>query len=104
MLSIDSVGDGGGVVADQATGTVETGEAGTTAAASTAPVVQHLEHSNGRPISWIGVSIAIIGSIIGGVWGFVPQMNWTGFWVGVGILLVGLIVLGGAKTFNTDWY
>jgi hypothetical protein len=104
MLSIDSVGDGGGVVADQATGIVETGDAGTAATASPAPVVQHLEHTNGRPISWIGVSIAIVGSIIGGVWGFVPQMNWTGFWVGVAVMLVGLIIVGGAKTMSTDWY
>jgi hypothetical protein len=105
-LSIDSFGDGGGVVADQATGTVETGGATAAAAVSSAQGAQqsqHLEHNPGRPVSWIGVTIAIIGSIIGGV-AFVPHPTWWLFWAGVAVMVVGCLVLATAKTFSTDWY
>jgi hypothetical protein len=93
-------------VADQATGTVETG--GATAAGAVSPAQgaqhpQHLEHSMGRPVSWVGVVITIIGSIIGGV-AFAPQLHWWLFWVGVAIAVVGCLVLAAAKTFSTDWY
>jgi hypothetical protein len=54
-------------------------------------------------VSWTGVTIAIIGSIIGGV-AFVPQLHWWLFWVGAGVMAVGLLILGFAKTFSTDWY
>lgn len=93
-------------MADQATGTVETGGATGAAAVSSAQGAQHaqhLEHNPGRPISWIGVVIAIIGSIIGGV-AFVPHLTWWLFWTGAAVMIVGLLVLAGAKTFSSDWY
>jgi hypothetical protein len=90
-------------VADQATGTVETGGATAAGAVSPAQGAQHLEHSSGRPVSWIGVTITIIGSIIGGV-AFVPHLTWWLFWTGVAITVVGCLVLAAAKTFSTDWY
>jgi hypothetical protein len=93
-------------VADQATGTVETGgatAAGTVSPAQGAPHPQHLEHNPGRPVSWIGVTITVIGSIIGGV-AFVPHLTWWLFWTGVAVAVVGCLVLAAAKTFSTDWY
>jgi hypothetical protein len=103
-LSISSFGDGGGVVADQATGTVESGGA-TTAAVSQAHGAGpgHLEHNPGRPISWVGVTIVIIGSIVGGI-AFVPHLTWWLFWVGVAIFVVGALVLAAARTMSSDWY
>jgi hypothetical protein len=93
-------------VADQATGTVDTG--GVTAAGAVSPAqgiqpAQHLEHNPGRPVSWVGVTITIIGSIVGGV-AFVPHLHWWLLWTGVAIAVVGCLVLAAAKTFSTDWY
>lgn len=90
-------------MADQATGTVQPAGAAGAAAVHSAQGVQHLEHNSGRPVSWVGVTIAIIGSIIGGI-AFVPQLHWWLFWVGAGVMIVGLLVLAFARTFSTDWY
>jgi protein-S-isoprenylcysteine O-methyltransferase Ste14 len=89
-------------VADQATGTVET-RGGTAAAVGQAHGMQHLEHNSGRPISWIGVSIVLVGFIFGAV-GFVPHMRWWEFWAGAAIALVGIIIIAAARTMSKDWY
>ena len=88
-------------MAEQATSTVEstTGTSGTVAHGTTA----HLEHNPGRPMSWVGVSIVIVGFVIGGV-AFVPSPTWWAFWLGVGIAVVGCLMLAVTKTFNEDWY
>ncbi|HEV3380799.1 MAG TPA: HGxxPAAW family protein [Trebonia sp.] len=92
-------------MADQATGTVET--SGGAAAAAVSPAhgagPAHLEHNPGRPISWVGTSIVIVGSIVGGV-AFVPHPTWWLLWVGVAIAVVGILVLAAARTVSTDWY
>ncbi|MGH3169595.1 MAG: HGxxPAAW family protein [Trebonia sp.] len=90
-------------MADQATGTVET--SGGAAAVSTAHAAGpgHLPHNPGRPVSWVGTSTVIVGSIVGGV-GFVPHMTWWLFWVGVAIAVLGILVLAVARTVSTDWY
>ena len=86
-------------MAEQATGTVEgTGTAGALAHGS-----GHSEHNSGRPISWVGTTVVIIGFIVGGV-AFVPSPNWIIFWVGAGIAIVGCLILLFAKVMNTDWY
>ena len=86
-------------MAEQASGTVEsTGTAGAVAHGSA-----HLEHNSGRPISWVGTSVVIIGFIVGGV-AFVPSPNWIVFWVGTGIAIVGCLILLFSKAMNTDWY
>jgi len=90
-------------VADQATGTVQTGGSTGAAAVSSAHGAQHLEHNSGRPVSWIGVTIAVIGSIIGGV-AFVPQLHWWLFWVGSAVTLLGILVMAVARTLSKDWY
>jgi len=60
-------------------------------------------HHHGRPISWVGVSIVIVGFVVGGI-AMVPSPKWVLFWVGGGIAIVGLLILAFARTFDTDWY
>jgi hypothetical protein len=86
-------------VADQSTGTVES----TDAAGTLAHGSDHMEHNPGRPISWVGVAIVIVGFIIGGI-AFVPGPNWTVFWIGTAVAIVGCLVLLFSKAMNTDWY
>jgi hypothetical protein len=98
-LSIGRPWVGGGVVAEQATGTVGgTGTAGALAHGSA-----HSEHNSGRPISWAGTTIVIIGFIVGGV-AFIPSPNWIIFWVGAAIAIIGCLILLFSKAMNTDWY
>jgi hypothetical protein len=86
-------------VAEQATGTVEgTGTAGALAHGSS-----HLEHNPGRPISWVGTVVVIIGFIIGGI-AFVPKPDWLIFWIGAGVAIIGCLVLLFSKAMSTDWY
>jgi len=86
-------------VAEQATGTVEgTGTAGALAHGSS-----HLEHNPGRPISWVGTIVVIIGFIIGGI-AFVPKPDWLIFWIGSGVAIIGCLVLLFSKAMSTDWY
>jgi hypothetical protein len=84
-------------VADQSTGTVENTDA------ALARDSGHLEHNPGRPISWVGTSIVIIGFIIGGI-AFVPAPHWTIFWIGTAVAIVGCLILFFSKAMNTDWY
>ena len=86
-------------MAEQATGTVEgTGTAGALAHGSS-----HLEHNPGRPISWVGTIVVIIGFIIGGI-AFVPKPDWLIFWIGSGVAIIGCLVLLFSKAMSTDWY
>ena len=85
-------------MAEQATGTVDSTDAGTLAHGP-----QHMEHNPGRPMSWVGVGIVIIGFIIGGI-AFFPSPNWLVFWIGTGVAIVGCLILAFSKTMNTDWY
>jgi hypothetical protein len=86
-------------VAEQATGTVEgTGTAGALAHGSS-----HLEHNPGRPISWVGTVVVIIGFIIGGI-AFIPKPDWLIFWIGAGVAIIGCLVLLFSKAMSTDWY
>jgi hypothetical protein len=87
-------------VAEQATArTVES--TGTTGAV--AHSAGHFEHNSGRPISWVGTSIVIVGFIIGGI-AFVPSPNWIVFWIGTAVAIVGCFVLLFSKAMHTDWY
>lgn len=93
-------------MAEQATDTVD--GAGAVAGTGSAAAVphgagQHLEHNPGRPISWAGTTVVIIGFIVGGV-AFVPSPNWTLVWVGAAISIVGCLILAFSKAMSTDWY
>jgi hypothetical protein len=86
-------------VAEQATGTVEgTGTAGALAHGSS-----HMEHNSGRPISWAGTIVVIIGFIIGGI-AFIPKPDWIIFWIGTGVAIVGCLILLFSRAMSTDWY
>jgi hypothetical protein len=87
-------------VADQASDI----EQSTVDAVTMLPGTPHAEeHNPGRPISWVGTSVVIIGFIIGGI-AFVPAPHWTIFWIGAGVAIVGCLTLLFAKTMNEDWY
>jgi hypothetical protein len=89
-------------VAEQSTGTVE----GTGAGGHLAYDPAHLAHNSGRPISWVGTSIVIVGFIIGGIAFPIanPGPNWVLFWLGTAVAIVGCFVLLFSKAMNTDWY
>jgi hypothetical protein len=89
-----TVGDSGAVEGPGAAGTVAHGTSA------------HLEHNPGRPISWTGTSITIIGFVIGGIAFPIsdPAPNWILFWLGTAVAIVGLLVLLFSKAMSTDWY
>jgi hypothetical protein len=86
-------------VAEQASGTV----AGTGTAGAVTHGTAHLEHNPGRPISWVGTSVVIIGFIIGGI-AMVPGPHWLVFWIGAGIAIIGCLILLFSRAMHTDWY
>ena len=68
------------------------------------PGVPHGDaHNPGRPISWVGVAVVIIGFVIGGV-AFIPHPTWWAIWVGGGVAVVGCLMLAFTKAMNEDWY
>ena len=87
-------------MADQASGTVE-GTGGSSPALVHG--AGHLEHNPGRPISWVGTSVVIVGFVIGGI-AFVPSPHWLIFWIGTAIAIFGCLILAFSKAMNTDWY
>ena len=83
-------------MAEQATGTVQgTGNAGTLAHAAA-------ESHHGRPISWIAISVIIVGFVVGGI-AMVPHPTWWLFWVGAGVAAVGGLLALATNIFE-DWY
>lgn len=87
-------------MADQATaGAVE--NTGTTGELAHGPA--HLEHNPGRPVSWVGTSVIIVGFIVGGI-AFIPAPHWIIVWIGAAIAVVGILILAFSKAMNTDWY
>jgi hypothetical protein len=104
-LSIGSVGFEEEFVADQATHTVDGGAVAGTGAAGTVAhgTSSHMEHNPGRPISWVGTSLVIVGFVIGGI-AFVPAPHWIVFWVGTGVAIIGCFVLLFSKAMSEDWY
>ena len=65
------------------------------------PDWEHEEY-HGRPVSWVAVTIIIIGFIIGGI-ALPIGPNWVLFWIGAAIAVVGVIVAGAAGIMD-DWY
>ncbi len=53
---------------------------------------KHVHHGR-TPAAWTGVTIAMIGFIVGGI-AMVTGPNWILFWISVAILVVALIVTG----------
>ncbi len=60
-------------------------------------------HHHGKPMSWIAVTVVIIGFTVGGI-AMVPHPTWWAFWLGAGIAIVGCVMTLFARTFTDDWY
>jgi hypothetical protein len=97
-------------VAEQATETVDgTGTVagtGSGTAGTLAHGAAHEEHNPGRPISWVGTTVVVIGFIIGGIAFPIanPGPNWPVFWVGTAVAVIGCLILLFSKTMSEDWY
>jgi hypothetical protein len=57
---------------------------------------------HGRPVSWVAVSIIMIGFVTGGL-AMVLGPNWPVFWIGSGIVVVGSLLAVSTDMFD-DWY
>jgi hypothetical protein len=71
-------------------------------AVSGGPNQEALPSYHGRPVSWIAVSIIMIGFVMGG-FGLVFGPTWWAFWTGAGVAVLGLLVALVTNTFE-DWY
>jgi len=60
------------------------------------------EEYHGRPVSWVAVTIIVVGFVIGGI-ALPIGPNWVLFWVGTAIVVVGGI-MGAATHIMDDWY
>ena len=69
--------------------------------AQTGPTYHHEEY-HGRPVSWVAVTIIVVGFIIGGI-ALPVGPNWVLFWVGVAIVVVGCIIAAAIRIMD-DWY
>lgn len=60
---------------------------------------------HGRPVSWVAISIMVIGFIVGGLGLMIGSHGptWPAFWVGAGLSVLGLLVMLATNTFE-DWY
>jgi len=65
------------------------------------PPVHH-EEFHGRPVSWVAVSIIVVGFTVGGI-GMVPHPTWWLFWTGAGIVVIGGLIAAATRIFD-DWY
>jgi hypothetical protein len=84
------------------------GGLGTGAAAEPAPFVSqvpgtpvHFPHFNGRPVSWVEVTVILVAFLAGG-FGLVFGIWWL-FWVSLGIAALGVLLAMATGIFD-DWY
>jgi len=62
---------------------------------------QHEEY-HGRPVSWVAVTLIIIGFVLGGI-ALPIGPSWVLFWVGAAIVIVGCIFAASIRIMD-DWY
>ena len=60
------------------------------------------EPFHGRPVSWVAVSIIMLGFLVGGL-ALVFGTIWWLFWTGVGLVVVGGLLALSTDIFE-DWY
>ena len=60
------------------------------------------EEYHGRPVSWVAVTIIVVGFIIGGI-ALPIGPNWVLFWIGAAIVVVGCIFAASIRIMD-DWY
>jgi hypothetical protein len=64
--------------------------------------VQYPQAYHGRRVSWVAVSIIMVGFLCGGL-GLVFGPTWWAFWLGLALAVVGLLVAVATNIFE-DWY
>jgi hypothetical protein len=57
---------------------------------------------HGRPVSWVAVSIIMVGFVVGGL-ALVFGPTWVAFWIGLGLAAVGGLLALATNIFE-DWY
>ncbi len=62
----------------------------------------HYEPFHGRPVSWVAVSIIMLGFLVGGL-SLVFGTLWWLFWTSVGLVVVGGLLALSTDIFE-DWY
>ena len=65
------------------------------------PAWEHEEY-HGRPVSWVAVTIIIIGFIIGGI-ALPIGPSWVLFWVCAALVVLGSIFAASIRIMD-DWY
>jgi len=64
------------------------------------PTGEH-EAFHGRPVSWVAVTLIIVGFVAGGL--SIVFAAWPTFWVGAGIAAIGGLLAAFTNIFE-DWY
>ena len=64
--------------------------------------VQYPPPYHGRPVSWVAVSLIMVGFLAGGL-ALVFGPTWVAFWIGVGLSVVGGLLALATNIFE-DWY
>jgi hypothetical protein len=57
---------------------------------------------HGRPVSWVAVSIIMVGFLCGGL-ALIFGPTWWAFWLGLAVAVLGLLVSMAINIFD-DWY
>ena len=65
------------------------------------PTWEHEEY-HGRPVSWVAVTIIIVGFIVGGI-ALPIGPSWVLFWVGAALVVLGGIFAASVRIMD-DWY
>ena len=60
------------------------------------------EEYHGRPVSWVAVTVIIVGFIIGGIALPIGPV-WVLFWVGAALVVIGSIFAASIRIMD-DWY
>jgi hypothetical protein len=69
--------------------------------AQTGQTWEHEEY-HGRRVSWVAVTLIIVGFIIGGI-ALPIGPSWVLFWVGAAIVVIGVIFAASIRIMD-DWY
>ena len=69
--------------------------------AQTGQTYEHEEY-HGRRVSWVAVTLIIVGFIIGGI-ALPIGPSWVLFWVGAAIVVIGVIFAASIRIMD-DWY
>ena len=72
------------------------------AVTASGPRPGYYEPFHGRPVSWVAVSIIMVGFVVGGL-ALIFGPTWWLFWVGIGVVVVGGLIALSTDIFE-DWY